>query len=294
MRQRAEEATVDEEAFRQRLAAVMQRLAGELGATAVVRHDGNDWEIQPERPAASPLWVAGDNAWTLTVGFGRASACIELGYSHKADPQTELEELEAVCRAVIGGRLVERRKRADASRWRLVLGDGTILRGSASWLLPALPWTWIDHEQFAPYAGPEPTVDASAGTSMVDRSEDFGIPASARVSHPHLPTGADYAAVGALSRAGVLDAYVLITVRAWTERGRGVPKRTRQLPDVLMVKVGAATDLPEHDDGILVEEDGDDDYALLRAGQLRWSGMIFQLRWIPWPESQPILERYFA
>jgi hypothetical protein len=90
-------------------------------------------------PAASPLWTAGDNAWTLAVGFGRASSLIELGYSSKVGPEEELEELEAICRAVIDGQLVEWRKRVSASRWRLTLGNGSVLHGSTNWLLPALP-----------------------------------------------------------------------------------------------------------------------------------------------------------
>lgn len=158
------EATVDDPAFRQRLAAVIERLAGELGAAAVVRRDGNDWQIQPARPAASPVWIGGDNAWTLTVGFGRASSRIELGYSSKADPVAELHELEAICHAVIDGQLVEWRKRGSASRWHLTLGDGSVLHGSTNWLLPALPWTRVEQEQFAPYADPQPPVDSPDGT----------------------------------------------------------------------------------------------------------------------------------
>jgi hypothetical protein len=157
------EATVDDTAFRQRLAAVIERLAGELGAAAVVRRDGNDWSIQPAHNAASPLWIGGDNAWTLTVGFGRAGSRIELGYSPEVEPEEELEELEAICRAVIDGQLVEWRKRGSASRWRLTLGHGSVLHGSTNWLLCALPWSRIDQEQFAPYADPQPPVDSSNG-----------------------------------------------------------------------------------------------------------------------------------
>jgi hypothetical protein len=100
------------------------------------------------------LWVAGDNAWTLTVGFGRAGARIELGYSSKTTPDQELQELEAICRAVLDGRPVEWRRRSNASRWRLTLHDGSVLRGSTNWLLPGLPWIRIREEHFAPYADP--------------------------------------------------------------------------------------------------------------------------------------------
>jgi hypothetical protein len=156
------EATVDDTAFGQRLAAVIERLAGELGAAAVVRRDGDSWQIQPVRPAASPLWVWGD-AWTLAVGFGRASSLIEFDHSEEVEPGEELEELEAICRAVIDGQLVEWRKRSNASRWRLTLGDGSVLHGSANWLLPALPWTRIEREEFAPYVDPQAPVDSADG-----------------------------------------------------------------------------------------------------------------------------------
>jgi hypothetical protein len=121
---------------------------------ATIRRDGTDWTIQPARATASPLWISADNAWTLTVGFGRASARVELGYSSRTAADRELEELEAICRAVVAGRLVERRRGQDGSRWRLTLGDGSVLHGSANWLLPVLPWVWVDEERFAAYADP--------------------------------------------------------------------------------------------------------------------------------------------
>lgn len=157
------EATVDDTASRQRLAAAIERLAGELGAAAVVRRDGDRWQIQPTRPTASPLWVWGDE-WTLAVGFGRASSLIEFDSSSKVESEEEeleeLQELEAICRAVIDGQLVEWRKHGSASRWRLTLGDGSVLHGSANWLLPALPWTRIEQEEFGPYVDPQPPVDS--------------------------------------------------------------------------------------------------------------------------------------
>jgi len=152
---------VDEAAFHQRLAAVIERLTLELGEAACVHRDGNDWQIEPARATASPLWIAGDNAWTLTVGFGRAGARIELGYSSKITPEQELKELEAICDAVLDGRLVERRKRSNASRWRLTLNSGTVLQGSTNWLLPGWPWTRIQEEHFAPYADSSRHTDAS-------------------------------------------------------------------------------------------------------------------------------------
>jgi hypothetical protein len=108
--------------FRGRLATLMQRLADELGPAATIRRDGTNWTIQPARATASPLWIAGDNPWTLTVGFGHAGDRIELGYSSRTAADQELEELEAICRAVVAGRLVERRSGRDGSRWRLTLG----------------------------------------------------------------------------------------------------------------------------------------------------------------------------
>ena len=145
---------MQETVFRDQLATLLQRLADELGPAATIRRDGTDWTIQPARATASPLWIAGDNAWTLTVGFGRASARIELGYSSTTTADQELEELEAICRAVVAGRLVERRHGRDGSRWRLTLGDGSVLHGSANWLLPALPWVQVDEEHFAAYTNP--------------------------------------------------------------------------------------------------------------------------------------------
>jgi len=187
---------VDDAAFRQRLAVVIERLAGELGAAAVMRCDGNDWRVQPARPAASPLWIWGD-AWTLAVGFGRASSLIELGYSSKVEPEEELEELEAICRAVIDGQLVEWRKRVSASRWRLTLGDGSVLHGSTNWLLPALPWTRIEQEQFAPYADPrrpgtscrpQSTATPTGGCSLHHQPPPRCSPPSGQRHRSHAPT----------------------------------------------------------------------------------------------------------
>jgi hypothetical protein len=151
---------VEESVFRDRLATVMQRLADELGPAATIRRDGTVWTIQPARATASPLWIFGD-AWSLIVGFGRASARIELGYSSRTTADQELEELEAICRAVVAGRLVERRSGRDGSRWWLTFGDGSVMHGSANWLLPALPWVQVDEEHFAAYTDPPGQSDAS-------------------------------------------------------------------------------------------------------------------------------------
>ena len=95
------------------------------------------------------------------MGFGRRGARIELGYSSKVTPEKELNNLEAICRAVIGGGLMEQRRGSSASRWHLALGGGRVLRGSANWLLPAKPWTRIDQERFAPYVDSAPLIESS-------------------------------------------------------------------------------------------------------------------------------------
>ena len=62
---------------------------------------------------------------------------------------------------MIDGQLVEQRKASSASRWRLTLGDGSVLQGSANWLLPAMPWTRIEEERFAPYVDSKPLIESS-------------------------------------------------------------------------------------------------------------------------------------
>ena len=159
--------------FRDRLAAVMQRLADELGPSATIDRRGTRWYIQPTHPGASPLRIAADNAGTLTVGFGRTSALINLGHLSKITPDghiskatadEELSGLETICRAVIAGRLVERRKGWDGSRWQLTLDNGNSLdgwAGWAGWLWRALPWVRVDEEHFVAYTDPPRQSDAS-------------------------------------------------------------------------------------------------------------------------------------
>jgi hypothetical protein len=142
---------VEDLMFRDRLAAVVQRLADELGPVATIRHDGTRWTIRPAQPGASPLWSSGDNAGKLMVRFGRASALFDVGDIPKITADEKLAVLEALCRAVVAGRLVERRKRPDGSRWRLTFDDGNILdgwAGWAGWLWSALPWVRVDEEHF--------------------------------------------------------------------------------------------------------------------------------------------------
>lgn len=141
------------ESFADRVAALMERLAAELGSAATVERDGDDWQVRPARAQASPLWVAGADAWTLTVGFGRTGSRMELGYVDDLHPHEQLQELEAVFRGVIAGGLIERRDEDGGSRWWLTLPDGSTTHGSANWL----PWfsdrfgDWRE-ERFAPYA----------------------------------------------------------------------------------------------------------------------------------------------
>lgn len=46
----------------------MEHLESELAGAARACRDGNDRRVEPARATASPLWLGGDNAWTLTVG----------------------------------------------------------------------------------------------------------------------------------------------------------------------------------------------------------------------------------
>jgi hypothetical protein len=62
---------------------------------------------------------------------------------------------------VVAGRLVERRRGHAGSRWRLTLGDGSVLHGSANWLLPVLPGVQVGEEPFAAYTDPPGPPDAS-------------------------------------------------------------------------------------------------------------------------------------
>lgn len=138
------------------LAELMDRVAAGIGDAAVIQRDGPLWFIEPARSGASPLWVAGEGAWDLTVGFGRAGSRIELGFSNRVSARDELEALQDICLSVVAGRLVEwrkRRKHTDASRWWLTREDGSSEQGSTNWLLPVFKWTQVEKEIFTPYVG---------------------------------------------------------------------------------------------------------------------------------------------
>lgn len=141
---------VSVEEFTDRLQRLADALVDHLGGSATCRKDEDEpyWWIEPVRPDASPLWFAGSSAWDLTVGFGRASSRVELGFSRHASDDEALASLTEICMAVIGGGLVEWRKGSRSTQWRLTLPDGSTDHGSANWLWPTLPWTPVHEERF--------------------------------------------------------------------------------------------------------------------------------------------------
>jgi hypothetical protein len=127
--------------FMHDVGALIERLANELENQASVRRGPPCWHLDPANVLASPLWVCGEGDRDLTVGFGRAAARIELGYG-KTSASDLLGELEPIIRAVIEGRLTEKRHRDTGSRWRLVLGDGRTFKGWSNFLFP---WSRVEH-----------------------------------------------------------------------------------------------------------------------------------------------------
>jgi hypothetical protein len=73
-----------------------------------------------------------------------------LGFTDKVTADEELVHLEDICRSVIAGRLVEKRRGRNGSAWRLTLASGAVDHGTANW--PLLPWTRTVTEQFEPYS----------------------------------------------------------------------------------------------------------------------------------------------
>jgi hypothetical protein len=113
----------------------LEHVAAELGSAArlerVPSWGDAGWRIVPTRAGASAVWVeANEYPPTVDVSFGRGeSTIIELGYEGKLARAGLVQQLEAVVRAVIAGRLVEHVKRSGASRFWLTLEDGSVLRG---------------------------------------------------------------------------------------------------------------------------------------------------------------------
>ncbi|MCY7289453.1 MAG: hypothetical protein LH624_14715 [Cryobacterium sp.] len=144
---------MSDEDFTVRLQRVADALMDYLGASANCREDVEEphWSIEPVRPDASPLWSAGSSAWDATVGFGLAGSRLELGLSRHVSDDEVVESLTEICRAVIGGRLVEWRSGARSTRWRLALPDGSTDHGSTNWFWPTLPWTPVEAMRFQPY-----------------------------------------------------------------------------------------------------------------------------------------------
>ncbi len=129
-------------------------MAEELDEAAVLSEHQHGWLLQPKNNGASPIRILGeaDDLWDLTIAFGRGDARIELGFSKKVNPEDELRQLEDICRAIVAGRLSETRKWKGQSRWQISLMNGKVIRGSANWLFPSMPWTRATTERFEPYA----------------------------------------------------------------------------------------------------------------------------------------------
>lgn len=128
---------------------VLARIEEWVGSTGTAVVEGPCWRLSPADAAASPLWVCGEGAWDLTVGFGRASARMELGYTDKITTAEQLDDLEDICRSVIEGRLVEKRRGRRGSAWRLTLTSGKMTHGTANW--PPVPWMRTVEQEFRPY-----------------------------------------------------------------------------------------------------------------------------------------------
>ena len=139
--------------FTLRLQRLADALVDQAHGGALCRKDSDYpfWSFQPVRPDASPLWFAGSSAWDVTVGFGRAGARVELGFSTNVSDDEAMASLAAYCTAVMRGGLVEWRRGTRSSRWHLSFPDGTTDHGSANWLLPRLPWMSVQEERFQPY-----------------------------------------------------------------------------------------------------------------------------------------------
>jgi len=136
--------------IRERVAAVVHAWVNPIPERVSVElMDSHFWDLEPTSPQASRLWVAGYEAWDLTVGFGRRDSRIELGYSSKVTPEEALDSLNEIGRSIIAGRLTEWRRGKSGSRWKLVLPDGTVTHGSTNWFLP-LWWRGATEEHFAP------------------------------------------------------------------------------------------------------------------------------------------------
>lgn len=125
---------------------------------------------------------------------------------------------------------------------------------------------------------------------MSSLAGDFGIPDYALIPLP--PSGAEAAAVGELHDGVALVGYMLIAVRIWTQKGRGVPTVTRALPDVLIEWTDGRE--PPFEDAILVEENGARMHSMLRERKMVSGTRTYDVVWRPWTEMQPIYDEYFA
>ncbi|HSH62211.1 MAG TPA: hypothetical protein VK988_21690 [Acidimicrobiales bacterium] len=101
-------------------------MAEEVDEAAVLSEHRHGWLLHPKNGGASPIQILGeaDDLWDLTIAFGRGDARIELGFSEKVNPDDELRQLEDICRAIVAGRLSEKRKRKGQSRWQITLMNG--------------------------------------------------------------------------------------------------------------------------------------------------------------------------
>jgi hypothetical protein len=137
--------------LRERVAAVVHSWVDPISERVSVElTDSHFWELTPTSPHASRLWVAGYEAWDLTVGFGRGDSRIELGFSAKVTAEDALDSLDEIGRSVIAGRLTEWRRGRRGSRWKLILPDGTVTHGSANWF--STFWRrGATEDHFAPY-----------------------------------------------------------------------------------------------------------------------------------------------
>lgn len=133
---------------------VVHRIEAEHPGTIEIRKgpgpggEGWAWEIQPRASAASPIWIIGKYWNDATVGFGRSSGRIELWQLGKTEAPAAAANLERVVRAVVEGRLTERRQDARSCQYEITWSDGTKSKGRANSLFRRR-WRVVEH--FQPY-----------------------------------------------------------------------------------------------------------------------------------------------
>lgn len=106
----------------------------------------------------------------------------------------------------------------------------------------------------------------------------FNVPDYAKIDNP--PKNNDYVAIAAIFDGEARIGFAMFTVTDWAT-GRGRRKSSRPMAEVLLVRPGAETAVP--DDGLVGEDDPA--YEAIGRGELIWSGRSFRIQW--WSTSRP-------